>query len=59
MKYERIRAEDIRPGDRVARARTRTFREVKGVSHFPRAVRISYQSSSDRPRREALWWREV
>lgn len=63
--YERILAEDIRPGDKVARARTHTFYEVSRVEHHPTSVSIYYVRGTgsgfggkDRPRRTAKWWVE-
>lgn len=58
--HKRILAGDIRPGDRVARARTRPFFEVAAVRPGPVAVRLTYgDGTSDRPRQTALWWLEV
>lgn len=59
MNYERITAADIRPGDRIARARTHTFREVAEVRRGEVAVRLIYVGgSTDRPRQTAQWWKE-
>lgn len=74
MEYERVTAEEIRAGDRVARARTHGFQEVQRVELHASAVSIYYvpkggdmhrnrralvTGGKDRPRRTAKWWREV
>lgn len=57
---ERITADEIRAGDRVARSRGHTFRSVKRVELLNVAVRIHYANgSTDRPQQTAKWWREV
>lgn len=67
--YERVLAGDIHPGDRVARARTHDFREVKAIRHGPVAVTLVYDvrvdgmgrkyEVFDRPSKWAKWWKEV
>lgn len=58
--YVRIQAEDIRPGDRVARARTHPFHLVTDVRPGGTAVWLTYESGArDRPRRTASWWKAV
>lgn len=47
MTYERITAADIRPGMRVARARTHPFHEVEEVHPGPRAVTLVYVTTFD------------
>lgn len=71
MKYERILAGDIRPGDRVARTRNEPFATITHVAHGPVAVSLytdaertmSYHRNRRpvhaRPRKTAKWWREV
>jgi hypothetical protein len=68
MTPERILAGDIRPGDRVARTRTRPFLSVIDVRRGPVAVTIVYSRRPatygrprtvehfDRPRATAKWW---
>lgn len=60
-KYERVLARDIEPGDLVARARTHAFYEVECVAFHPQTMTIHYvdRFGSDRPRKDARWWREV
>jgi hypothetical protein len=71
-KYERVLAEDIQVGDRVARARTHGFLEVASVvvhaksvviryaNLNPADIRVAWRSGGmDRPQRHAKWWREV
>lgn len=65
MQYERVLAENIKPGDRVARARTHGFLEVESVTRHEKSVVIRYMTgggrwgSMDRPRRTARWWKIV
>jgi hypothetical protein len=71
--YERITAAEIRPGDKVARARSHAFVEIVEVKHGPIAASLYARGTrfdrrglpSDstylhaRPRLTAQWWREV
>ena len=68
--YERITADDIGIGDRVARAKTHEFEEVTEIVEGPVARRLIGGRLPDRwsndtrrtiarPRRTAKWWREV
>lgn len=58
--FERIVAGNIKPGDKVARARTHTFQTVASVSPGATSVYIEYEHGNrDRPRKGAFWWREV
>lgn len=60
MRYERITAAEVLPGDRIARARTHPFRRVTRVEEGPVAVRFTYDTGgTDRPRKTAPWWREL
>lgn len=59
-RYERVLASEIRPGDRVARTRTRDFYEVCEVQPTPTSVWLTYTDRGrDRPRLTARWWRVV
>lgn len=59
-RYERVLASEIRPGDRVARTRTRDFYEVREVQPTPTSVWLTYTDRGrDRPRLTARWWRVV
>jgi hypothetical protein len=56
--YERIEAEQIQPGDRVARARTHPFQQVTAISTGPIAITLRFAGNDiARPRRTAKWWR--
>ena len=66
--YHRVLAEEIRPGMKVARARTHNFREVAEVRQGNSAVTIYYvhplhpgsgYGGYDRPRKDAKWWMEM
>lgn len=59
--YERVEAGDVRVGDRVARTRKAPFHEVADIDQGSTTVRFHYadHGGTDRPRRIALWWREV
>lgn len=59
--YERVEAGDVQPGDRVARTRNAEFHEVAAIDQGATTVRFHYadHGGTDRPRRIALWWREV
>jgi hypothetical protein len=60
MTYERIYADEIKPGDYVARARTHPFKRVVELGGGSIAVVIHYLDETiDRPRRTARWWREA
>lgn len=55
--YERILAGDIKPGDKVARARTHTFCEVESVRFGAKAIRLHFDGAEDaRPQQTARWW---
>ncbi len=63
---QRITAEEIRPDDRVARARTHSFNEVERVEQHAATVSVYYvgkggggYGAKDRPRKAAKWWRAV
>jgi hypothetical protein len=60
MTHERITAEEIKPGDRVARSRNHQFATVAEVQFGPIAVRLLDRNGTTiaRPRRTAKWWRE-
>lgn len=61
QQFERITADEIQAGDRVARARSHPFFEVSRVEHHEKAVWIYYAGKlhRDRPQRVAKWWRQV
>ena len=68
-RYIRIKAEDIQPGDHVARARTHPFVEIVEVVRGPKAVSLRTVRAVDRftrrplvyarPQHHQLWWKEV
>jgi hypothetical protein len=55
--YERIEAGEIKPGDRVARARSHSFQQVTAISTGPVAITLRFGRDIARPRRTAKWWR--
>lgn len=56
--YERIEADDIQPGDRVARARSHPFQQVTARSTGPISITLRFAGKDiARPRRTAKWWR--
>lgn len=60
MQYERITAAEIRPGDRVARARSHPFHEARTVRHAGRSSVIELAGGGRvKPRLTAAWWREI
>jgi hypothetical protein len=61
MTHERITAEEIKPGDRVARSRNHQFAIVAQIQLGPVAVRLldGNDNTIARPRRTAKWWRET
>jgi hypothetical protein len=61
MTHERIIAEEIKPGDRVARSRNQQFATVAQIQFGPIAVRLLDGAGNTiaRPRRTARWWRET
>lgn len=59
-KYERVKAEDVEIGDKIARARTHTFREVLDKRVTAVAVRLTCDRGwMIRPRRDMMLWRET
>ena len=61
MTYQRITAEQIEPGDCVARSRNHEFVTVAQIQFGPVAVRLLDRNGTTiaRPRRTAKWWREA
>ncbi len=61
MTHERITAEEIKSGDRVARSRNHQFATVAQIQLGPVAVRLLDGNGTTiaRPRRTAKWWRET
>jgi len=58
--YVRIEAGAIRPGDRVARARSHPFAQVTGISLGAKAIRLHMQDGGTaRPLQTAKWWKET
>jgi hypothetical protein len=58
--YERVKAEDVQVGDRIARARTHTFRMVIDKRVTTVAVRLFCDRGwVIRPRRDMMLWRET
>lgn len=58
--YEVIRARDIRPGDRVNRARTRAFFEVASVTRANGTVEVTFVTAGvSRPKENSIWWRQT
>lgn len=54
MQHERITAEDVRVGDRIARTRTATFREVESIREGDTTRRFLYVPTP----REIAWHEE-
>jgi hypothetical protein len=61
MTRQRITAEEIKPGDRVARSRNHQFATVAQIQLGPIAVRLLDRNGNTiaRPRRIAKWWRQT
>lgn len=58
--YEEVRADQIRPGDRVNRARTRAFFEVATAEVHSTTVLITFTGGwTSRPQCSSIWWRQV